>query len=223
MFSRIFTAAVLVAAASSAAIASDLPARAVTKAVPYVQSYNWTGLYAGVNVGYAWARPTVDDFGTATNLNGVIGGAQIGYNWQAGHLVFGLETDFQGSSQNASQTMTIGFPITVSERIRYFGTVRGRLGYAQDRWLAYVTGGYAYTNFGVDGTQLGVAFSSKDTGSGYTLGSGLEYAFAQNWSGKLEYLFMDTATRNVVTANFMTDNLRYRNNIVRVGLNYKFW
>lgn len=179
MFSRIFTAAGLAAAASSAAIAADLSARAITKAVPYVQGYNWTGFYAGVNVGYAWARPTVDDFGMAGNMNGVIGGAQIGYNWQAIWWSVSIPTSkapVRVRHKPRSSVFRSRFPNAYATS----APCGGRLGYTQDRWFAYVTGGYAHTNFGIDGTGLGVTVSSKSTNSGCTLGSGLEYAFAQN-------------------------------------------
>jgi outer membrane immunogenic protein len=227
MLRKFLLATVATVAFAGAASAADMPARMATKAVPFVQMYNWTGFYAGVNLGYGWGRAS-DDFGVAGNLNGVIGGGQIGYNWQMNNLVVGIETDFQGSGQRQSWAGTgVGFTATGSDRIRYFGTVRGRLGYAFDRTLLYVTGGYAYTNVGADASVTTVpggvttTSSSNTTKSGYALGAGLEYAFAGPWTAKAEYLYVDSGTV-AVSSGLFTDNLRIRNHIARVGINYRF-
>jgi outer membrane immunogenic protein len=227
MLRKLLLATVAVAAFATTASAADMAARMPTKAVPYVSAaYNWTGLYVGANVGYGWAR-TSDDLGAVSgNLNGVIGGGQIGYNWQMNNLVLGFETDLQGSGQSQSWSATgVGFTATGTDRVRYFGTVRGRLGFAWDRTLLYVTGGYAYTNVGADAsfTAGGVTTSgsSNTTKSGYTVGAGLEYAFAGPWSAKAEYLYIDSGSQSV-TSGVFTDNVRIRNSIGRVGLNYRF-
>ncbi len=225
MLRKFLLATVASMALANVASAADMPARMATKAVPYVALYNWTGFYAGVNLGYGWARAS-DDLGLVGNLNGVIGGGQIGYNWQMNNLVVGIETDFQGSGQRQSWAGTgVGFTATGSDRIRYFGTVRARVGYAFDRSLLYVTGGYAYTNVGADAavTAGGVTTtsSSNTTKSGATIGAGLEYAFAGPWTAKAEYLYVDSGTVTVSSGLF-TDNLRIRNHIGRVGINYRF-
>jgi outer membrane immunogenic protein len=221
MLRKILLASAALVSFAGAASAADMPARMPTKApVPYVALYNWTGLYIGANIGYGWGRDTAG--GTSTNLNGVIGGGQIGYNWQMNNLVFGVETDFQGSGQRASASGVIGVtPVTVTERIRYFGTVRGRLGYAWDRTLLYVTGGYAYTNVGGDLTVGAATASSNTTKSGYALGAGLEYAFAGPWSAKLEYLYVDSGTTTLTVAGVSGD-VHVKNHIGRVGINYRF-
>lgn len=218
MLRNILLASAALVAFAGAASAADMPARMPVKAVPFVQAYNWTGFYAGVNLGYGWGRAS-DDLGLASSMNGVIGGAQIGYNWQlSNNFVFGLETDFQGSGQR--QTTTVG-AFSASDRVRYFGTVRARAGYAWDRTLLYITGGYAYTNVGVDlSGPLGTA-TSNTTKSGGTVGAGIEYAFAGPWSAKLEYLYVDTGTQSV-TLFGVTDNVRIKNHIARVGVNYRF-
>lgn len=221
MLRKFLLATVATVAFAGAASAADMPARMATKAVPFVQMYNWTGLYIGGNLGYGWGRLS-DDTGSSQSVNGLIGGGQIGYNWQMNSLVFGVEADIQASGQKASQTGFIGAtPVTVSERIRYFGTVRGRLGYAWDRTLLYVTGGWAYTNFGVDLNTPAGSASSNTTKSGATVGAGLEYAFAGPWSAKLEYLYIDTGTQSV-TLGGVTDNVRVRDHVVRTGINYRF-
>lgn len=232
MLRKLLLATVAVAAFATTASAADMAARMPTKAVPYVSAaYNWTGFYVGANVGYGWARAS-NDAGASGSMNGVIGGGQIGYNWQMNNLVLGVEADFQGSGERASGTGTLTAPaplgifgVNETDRVRYFGTVRGRLGFAWDRTLLYVTGGYAYTNIGADvsATVGGVTTtaSSNTTKSGYTVGAGLEYAFAGPWSVKAEYLYIDTGNQ-AVTLLGVTDNLRIRNNIGRVGINYRF-
>lgn len=200
------------------AAAADLP----TKAPMYapVAVYNWTGLYAGLNGGYGWGS-FADSVGNI-NVNGFVGGGQLGYNWQSGNLVFGVEADFQGSSQSATQAGTIlGTAVSVTERIRYFGTARGRLGLAMDRWLAYVTGGIAWVNGGLDLTVAGVTLSDSTTKTGGTIGAGIEYAFAGPWTGALEYLYVDTGSRSVTVLG-ITDNVRTRDNVLRAKLNYRF-
>lgn len=218
MLRKFLLATVASMALANVASAADMPARMATKAVPFVQMYNWTGLYVGANIGYGWGRAS-DSLGLVSgNLNGVIGGGQVGYNWQMNNLVLGVETDFQGSGQ--SQTSTAG-AFTITDRIRYFGTVRARVGFAWDRTLLYVTGGYAYTNIGSDVTGPGVAGSANTTKWGGTVGAGLEYAFAGPWSAKAEYLYVDSGTV-AVTSGVFTDNVRIKNHIGRVGINYRF-
>jgi outer membrane immunogenic protein len=222
MLRKILLASAALVAFAGAASAADMPARMPTKApVPYVALYNWTGFYVGANLGYGWGRAS-DDAGLSSSMNGVIGGGQIGYNWQMNNLVVGLETDFQGSGQKQSASGFIGAtPVTVSDRIRYFGTVRARVGYAWDRTLLYVTGGYAYTNVGADLNTPAGSASSSTTKSGGTVGAGIEYAFAGPWTAKLEYLYVDTGTQSVTLVG-VTDNVRIKNHIARVGLNYRF-
>jgi outer membrane immunogenic protein len=178
--------------------------------------FNWTGFYVGANIGYGWGRDTAG--GSSTNLNGVIGGGQIGYNWQMNQLVLGVETDFQGSGERATAT-GVGFSVT--ERIRYFGTVRGRIGYAFDRTMLYATGGYAYTNIGADLNVGAFTTSTNTTKSGYALGAGVEYAFAGPWSAKAEYLYVDSGTTSLTLAGITAD-VRIKNHIGRVGINYRF-
>jgi outer membrane immunogenic protein len=216
---------VLVGSASAADIRR--PAYKAPMLAP-VSVYNWTGFYVGVNVGYSWGRQdaTLDGFGSvgSSHVNGIIGGGQIGYNWQINNIVLGLETDFQGSGQRGDG----GVPgvATFTNRLDWFGTVRGRLGYAFDRWLPYVTGGWAYGHGDFSGIVTGVGpFSASNTYSGWTVGGGLEYAFLNNWSAKLEYLhinFGDGPVAAVVPGTNIAAG-RLKDDIVRVGLNYKFF
>jgi outer membrane immunogenic protein len=255
-FSLALLAAVSTIALTQFASAADLPVKApVYKAPVMAPMYNWTGFYIGLNAGYSWGRQDnllvtttgVTLLSNSDHLNGFIGGGQIGYNWQVNQWVFGLEADFQGSGQKGDGSffdpgVACGpnaiacFPIpstsiAYTDKLDWFGTVRGRIGYAMGatgNWLPYVTGGWAYGHGEISGTTTsgGVAtsFSGSQDYSGWTVGGGLEWAFLNNWSAKVEYLYIDfgdgptvpvSATRNIVSGK-MTDN------ILRAGLNYKF-
>jgi outer membrane immunogenic protein len=255
----------LVAALGSLGVASaaDLARPMYTKAPPPPPMYNWTGFYVGVNVGGSWGHQDVTGAGTgplgtfvitnSTHVDGVIGGGQIGYNWQGmgSPWVFGLEADIQGSGQKGDGAFGVaGGPFTIpggptvtippsaaayEDKLDWFGTVRGRIGYAigdQGRWLPYITGGLAYGEDKISGSgSLGsiagltpVAFSQSKTDVGWTVGAGIEWAFWDKWSAKLEYLYMDLGDSQTIvlapaatlTTNHMTDN------IVRVGANLHF-
>lgn len=144
------SAALLVGAA--AASAADLPARNVYKAPIAAPAFSWTGIYIGGNVGYGWGRTRGTAATTPTigglpgpgqfDLDGIVGGGQIGANYQIANWVLGIEADYQGSSVDGSGTLGA---VTDSAKVERFGTVRGRLGYAWDRWMVYGTGGYAFS------------------------------------------------------------------------------
>jgi outer membrane immunogenic protein len=113
--------------------------------------------------------------------------------------------------------------------VDYLGTVRGRLGFARDRWLAYVTGGFAYTTINHDGVGLaGIAgsYSASDFKAGYTVGAGAEWAFSDRWSAKAEYLFSQFPSKtNVYNTTAPPITIRYVSlafNEVRIGVNYHF-
>ncbi|MGH6683603.1 MAG: outer membrane protein [Pseudolabrys sp.] len=215
-----------------AAAAADLPVKApVYKAPVMAPVYNWTGFYIGANIGYSWGRQDVDAVGGVPlgnpNIDGVIGGGQIGYNWQMNQLVLGIEADIQASGQKGDGTFVPGpaalaLPtITFTDKLDWFGTVRGRVGYAMDRWLPYVTGGWAYGGGSISGsTSTPTTFSGSTTYSGWTIGGGLEYAFMNNWSVKAEYLYIDFG--NGPTVNGAIVGGRMTDNIARLGVNYRF-
>jgi outer membrane immunogenic protein len=205
----------LTALAASSALAADIPARMPVKAPVMLPVYNWTGFYLGVNIGGAW---TDTDFGSS--VSGFIGGGQIGYNWQAigSPFVLGIEADFQGSTQSKSATVFVPFPVTASADLPWFGTVRGRLGYAWDRVMIYATGGFAFQEVELSVTAPGLALSSSETSLGWTVGGGLEWAFFDRWSAKFEYLYINTEG---VTVLGVTTG-RVENNVGRAGVNYRF-
>jgi outer membrane immunogenic protein len=237
----------------SLAAAADLPVAPVYKAPAAVPLYNWTGFYAGVNGGYSWGVTNTTITGAAPftpNGNvfnprpqGGFGGGQIGYNWQqpASNWVFGLETDFQATGEESTaicSAPTCVGPIAASPNafvrtaIPYFGTFRGRVGWTpQSQWLLYVTGGLSYAEVRRRANQLGV-YSEEDAQwrAGWTAGAGIEWAFANRWSAKVEYLYLDVGTNSVTiptggNAPFgpVTVSTRWTDNIFRAGINYRFW
>lgn len=233
--------------AAGTARAADMPAAVPAyKAAVVAQAlpYNWSGFYLGGNLGYGFASASANVTGPAglsgdasEDLNGILGGVQFGYNWQYGHWVFGLEADLQASGQKASHTATcpaatcgVAVTATRDDALPWFGTARARVGYAADRLLMYVTGGLAYGEFTSDlavtaGASSGTS-SSSATKAGLAVGGGVEFALTGNWTGRLEYLYIDTGqitTDTFVTGyGTVTETERVKNNVVRAGLNYRF-
>jgi outer membrane immunogenic protein len=226
-----------------------------SKAPVYVQpGYDWTGAYIGVNVGYSWGRsadtsslsagsgPVLFGDINRSKMNGVVGGGQIGYNWQMQSWLWGFEADFQGSSQrsNHSHTCPTGVctpgnavPVTISQKLDWFGTVRGRAGVlVSPTVLVHATGGLAYGQVDSDSTLVG-ATRASNINAGWTVGGGLEGVIGGDWTAKLEYLYLDlgrvsgTFQSSIVAAGGTTlllgsFNSRIIDNILRVGPNYKF-
>lgn len=228
------------------ASAADMPVKAPVYKAPVVAPlYNWTGFYVGLNAGGSWGHQDNDlvtggvtVFSNSDRLDGFIGGGQIGYNWQVNQWVLGIEADFQGSGQKADGSFLLvptnpliaNFPassIAYTDKLEWFGTVRGRVGYAFDRWLPYVTGGWAYGHGSISGSSTGgivTTFSGSNTYSGWTLGGGLEWAFMDHWSAKAEYLYIDfgDGPTIAVTPALSIVSGRMTDNIARLGINYKF-
>jgi outer membrane immunogenic protein len=213
---------------STSALAADMqyppppPPPPVVVSPPYYV-LSWTGFYIGANAGYGWANVSSDTLGSGSDdLAGFIGGGQLGYNWQAGNFLFGFEGDFQGSAQHSSNTLTIlGVTGNIEQKIPWFATLRGRLGYASGPWLIYLTGGAAWANYELSASALGVSVSDNVTKTAWTVGGGVEWMFVSNWSAKLEYLFVDTGDRDV-TLFGTTISARAQDNIVRAGINYHY-
>lgn len=198
-------------------------AQAADQAAPIYKTpvaYTWTGFYAGVNAGYGSATASTTGGGAtgSETLKGPIGGVQAGYNWQTGNLVLGIEGDIQASGQR--NTFTVG-AISVTDEITYFGTVRGRLGLAMNRWLVYGTGGWGYGEFKSSAVVGGLTVSASDSHSVWTIGGGVEALLWDRWSVKLEYLYLDTGTISS-TVGGVAFSSRVKDNIVRAGLNYHF-
>jgi len=193
-----------VVAASGAAVAADLPRGPAPYYAQPASYYNWSGLYAGVNAGYEWAHVT----SSSMDPSGIFGGGQIGYNWQTGQFVFGAETDIQASA--ADDTFA---PWKFSNP--WFGTLRGRAGFAMNNILFYGTAGLAYG--GLTGQRNGV--DEDKTLVGWTGGLGMEVGLTPKWSAKVEYLYMDLGDR-AYTVTGVNNGLT--SNMLRLGVNYHF-
>ncbi len=230
---KIIAGVALVGTAFSAQ-AADLSVKApYTKAPPIAALYDWTGFYLGVNAGLGLGRNRTQHFDagveTSTYLSplGAIGGVQAGYNWQTdsflGPLVLGIEADIQGADMRDGYVSlnTIGTD-TFNQRLDWFGTVRGRIGLVTGPTLSYLTAGYAYGDVKTSGVTGGVPFAFGGGRSGWTWGSGVEAALGGNWTGKIEYLYVDLGDPGGIYAGG-TQGIRteLREQIFRVGLNYR--
>lgn len=219
-----------------AASAADLPIYPSSGVLPgmpslYSRTHIWTGLYVGVNAGGAFGNFSSNgtfggllaDLGSVS-ASGFIGGGQVGGQMQYQHFVFGVEGDFQGSSQDHSDTFgTLGFPVTVSESMPWFATIRGRFGWAMSDVLLYGTGGMAIVDGKISASALGLTASTETSHIGWTAGGGVEWAFAPHWSAKVEYLYLDSGNIEIVNFGGVTVNGRIKDSIVRAGLNYSIF
>jgi outer membrane immunogenic protein len=235
----IAVAAALSAAAAvfgaTSAQAADLADRPYTKSPPAVAAvYDWTGFYVGGNIGYGWGANTGNGYTSFTDTDiggvadffaaggnvlpgvsptGVIGGGQIGYDWQVSPVwIVGLVADIQGSNMRASATGAAsidgftGITESNSAKVDWFGTVRGRAGFVASNLLIYGTGGLAYgqvrANTALNDPSNGfgpVSFagSTTSTRTGWSAGAGVEYALTRNWRVGAEYLHVDLGTLSV--------------------------
>ncbi len=239
MFRRVILASASVIALAAAANAADLspaPSAVSYKDTPYY-GVNWDGLYVGVNGGYGW---DVSDIGSTMGPlgpkpEGGFGGGQIGYNLQRGNIVFGAEADFQGADITNSKSVAVPppplqpvFTLGSKSTLDWFGTVRGRLGYAFDRTLVYGTGGLAYGHIS-DETSCSAApnpwnmtcasgYGKHETdATGYVVGGGVEHKFNPSWSVKAEYQYLNLGQESFFAKEAKED---YAVSTVRAGLNY---
>jgi len=248
-------AAFLASAAIAALVGSDASAADMAVKAPPpapVPSAPWLGWYAGGNIGGSWGGAR-SDFGISTLVSsfaasdsvspdGVIGGGQLGYNWQVDpNWLIGAEADIQASAEKAGSTRfdavdIEGVTTNYEAKIEWFGTVRGRLGYIFDRrTLLYATAGLAYGRVSISGTStdtfggatLGsTAFSAAAVNTGWTAGGGVEgMGWDPRWTWKLEYLYLDLGTVNSAVASGLTMSqatTKFTDQVVRAGLNYHF-
>jgi outer membrane immunogenic protein len=227
------------------ASAADMP----LKSPPRVTPYSWTGFYIGAHLGGGWgtsstvlaAIPTIGlpaGFPlSTTHPRGILGGGQIGANWQSDKFVFGVQGDFSGANLTDTVPCTLlGNPFTCSDKTNWLATVSARLGVViNERFLAYVKGGAAWEHAKYSlNDPLGVvfpagsSFSSTDTRLGWLVGGGGEYAFTNNWSVFVEYNYLDFGSRNessfipAPVGAIVTGSLTDKIHVVKGGLNYKF-
>jgi outer membrane immunogenic protein len=268
---KLLIAGAISIASAANAYAADIsmpapaPAPMYTKAPP--PTYSWTGFYLGLNAGYGWGDNNVSFTGDPTflgpliaagdlpaslspNAKGFVGGGQVGYNWQNGIVVYGIEADIQYANITGTASASTGAPpapfVTTSaqNKVDWFGTLRPRLGFtATPNFLIYATGGLAYgevassassvvTGPPPDSCATSLACTSgaaSQTRAGWTAGGGVEYALASPWSIKVEYLYVDLGRESYAmpspllpTAAYLQATTEFHENVVRAGVNYKF-
>jgi outer membrane immunogenic protein len=235
---KLIIGAAFAALSAASASAADLPMQSYKSPPVVAQVYNWTGWYVGVNGGYGWGSqdpltPFSNRFDrTSFSTSGGMFGGTIGAQIQQGYTVLGLEGDLDWANIKGSgiSTPTIGGlgllnPITlnIATNVSAVGTARARLGVAMNNWLLYATGGAAFIKSSANGTSIaGVACgtlgvfpncSASSWRPGLAAGLGVEWGFTQNWTAKLEYLYID-----FMGSGLSTDHL----NTIRAGINYRF-
>ena len=215
-------------ASTSLGLAADLPRKGAPAAAPYLSpapAFTWTGVYVGVNGGYAWDQFTKGGKAAFGKSSGGIFGATVGYNYQvAPNFVVGLEGDADWASLNARKTNAFSVNSASQAKLEDMFTLRARAGYSVDRALVFVTGGYAGANVksSVADVTNGIFASNSAFRSGYALGGGLEYAFTNNISAKGEYIYSSLGEKNLFGG---VDAIKSGVNVstVKAGLNYRFW
>ena len=237
----LLTTAALIALGIAPAAAADLAARPYTKAPPMAVAYNWSGFYAGVNGGWGssrlrWEEGGIFPLGSHDATGGTVGG-QIGYRWQAGTWVFGVEAQGNWADFHGSNAIPLLPVFTTDTRVDAFGLFTGQVGYAANNVLFYLKGGAAVTSdryrMLLTGTGTPIANGVDDTRWGGVVGVGLEYGFAPNWSAGIEYnhMFMQDKTYNFTSTGaalvaagglFSTSRIRQDVDVVTARINYKF-
>ena len=233
-------------ATAAPALAADLPPpmapppRAPAAYIPAPPPFSWTGFYVGLNAGYGFGSSTwtansapFGAVGSSFTMNGPMVGGQLGGNYQIGQFVIGAEGDIDWQNLRGAMTNgTCGIAAIggCAEASSYLATIRGRAGFAADRVLFYITGGGAFTNVKPSTGALSYGGGSE---VGWTGGGGIEYAITDNWTAKVEYLYagFEKATCNasacapvgaVPTFAFAPVSVSFHENVVRLGVNYKF-
>jgi outer membrane immunogenic protein len=203
---KILLASVALFGFAGAAAAADLPMRAAPPApiIAAAPIFTWTGFYVGVNAGYGWSDDDFDSVALADDDNdgGFIGGAQVGYNYQIGSFVVGLEGDIQYADFGREGAFVVGGVTYDVDNSDWFGTARARAGVAFGQALIYATGGFAFA----------------DDATGWTVGGGVEYAFTNNLSAKIEGLYVNLENDDEIPGfDGETDF-----GVIRAGLNFRF-
>jgi outer membrane immunogenic protein len=219
------SAGLAAAAIPGGAQAADMAVKAPRAVVPVA---TWTGWYIGAHAGAAWTEVDatfLDDpfYNASKSKTGFIGGGQIGYNWQSGNVVFGIEADISGLSSKASTTDQIGY-FAYESSIRWLSTVRGRLGFTiTPNTMIYATGGVAFggvkNTLSIPGL---VSYSESKTKTGWTVGGGIEHMLSRNWTVGVEGLFVDLGSTTVLPGFAKATRFKNEAIIGRVKLNYKF-
>ena len=240
---RTLLSAAALAGGLAVAQAADLPRRSPPPPLPVPPAFTWTGFYAGVNAGYAFRDSgggfTDPTYGAVTGgaaKGGFAGGGQVGYNVQltpGSGFVLGVEADLQGAAFAKADAAYLGTARFASVRpsLDYFGTVRGRVGYTFDRVLIYGTGGFAYGGGSAAANAAAYPYALPDTTrTGYAVGGGVEYAFTDKLSAKIEALYLNLGKRFSGATYYDAASATYLGagrseagfGLVRAGLNYRF-
>jgi outer membrane immunogenic protein len=238
-----FAIAAFISLTATSAFAADMAVKARPVVPPPV--YSWTGCYIGAEGGGAWGRSqtrlatTGEQFQNPFDISGGIAGGEWGCNYQVGQLVWGYEGDFSWTNKKgtAFDGLTTGnpqIPITVEER--WLSTQRARFGWAWDRFMLFATAGVAFNEGRWTAALLpqagfNPAFNATDSmnHTGWVVGVGAEYAIGANWTVKGEYLYTDLGSQTICAATcatpfgpFASRRVSMTDNIVRVGVNYKW-
>jgi outer membrane immunogenic protein len=234
---RLIVATACVAISSVGAFAADLPAQ-VRVPAPAVAAFSWTGFYLGGELGWIRTNPEYTTgvlllgtpfivSPTASNKNGLSYGALAGYNYQTGNLVLGLEGDFQGWTVGKIRyTAVTGDFLTAHSK--WGGSIRGRLGYAADRALFYLTGGAAFVSNETSIPTTGISIGGDGARWGWTVGAGLDYAVTNNWFTGIEYRYSQFETKNfiypipILNLGLVGFKQELSNNQVSARVGYKF-
>ena len=220
-------------AANAADLYRNPPPASYVPPAAYVDQNIWQGFYAGLNGGYGWSNGgnaisySNGDSSAHAKPEGGFGGGQIGYNFQGGPLVFGLETDFQGGDLSGSITGTTagGNAFSGHESVDWFGTARGRLGLAFGHALFYGTGGFAYGDVRQSAVYNGVALGASGTRTGWVAGGGIEYKVNAGLvaQGRIPvYRSRQREAHGRGRTSLATNSLDTSFQTVRLGLNYRF-
>ncbi|MCW5689680.1 MAG: porin family protein [Pseudolabrys sp.] len=220
-------------------VAGTVPGAAADMAPEYKvlapsRAFTWTGVYAGVNAGYAFGDadstlvlPAASN-PFSSKYDGFIGGAQLGYNWQVGSAVFGVEAEINYADVSGSKLIP-STTVTTTNTLEWFGAGRGRIGYAFERVMPYVAGGFAFgkNKLEVNDVANNVKVSDTATHVGWTLGGGVEVAGRDRWSARIEYIYVDLRNKDSYLADvigglgsYMDADLKF--GLVRAGVNYRF-
>jgi outer membrane immunogenic protein len=250
---KVLLMSTVLATMGAPALAADMLVKAPRPlAVPV---WSWTGFYLGGHLGGGWAKSDwFEDFtqsasgapvgfqDASISPAGFLGGGQVGFDYQTGWVVLGIQADadlasLKGTQGNCFPTLgAIGFPNNCSALIESMGTVTGRVGVVFDRTLFYLLGGFAWEHERLDDTCIGCNVGGKTildrsvtTRGGWTAGAGLEYAFAGNWSAFLQYNYMRFGTRDLQFTTALADgtppftaDVRDHIHVVKAGINYRF-
>jgi outer membrane immunogenic protein len=239
---KLMLASAALASLSIPALAADLAVKAPRRPV-VAPAFTWTSCFLGAQAGGGWARKDITDpielvegAPAATGVttarvrpSGAIVGGQFGCDYQvAPNWVFGVEGEASGSTMKGDTAVglpTLGGTALVTARTDFLASVTGRLGYAADHWLYYVRGGAAWAGDKYTVTGNGFGFEGLDTRSGWIVGAGIEWAFATNWSARLEYDYYGFGTHSVVMDpdSLATLNVKQDVQTVKLGVNFHVW